>query len=170
MTEGRVMIPLMACVVRLRGGGRGDDEKAKFKGERQKRKDGKVRGDKDGKKRKKRARAEEGEEEQDSEWEGERKGVHAFVGGDGVGAKLMEKMGYIGGGLGSRGQGIEDPIKVEKRGGKAGLGKQPEDTKKKQGRKAVTLFSDEDSGDDAMDEFGSKGNRKRKEWKKKVKM
>ena len=42
--------------------------------------------------------------------------------GDGVGARMMGQMGYTGGGLGSNGQDIQEPIQARPRDGRAGLG------------------------------------------------
>jgi hypothetical protein len=182
-TRPATLWPVMAVgAMRLRGGG---GEGGKVSGERAKGREG--QGDerpeakkKGGKKRKRQvldSKEMDGgmavdDSSFDSEWEGKAKKVHDMVGGDGVGAKLMEKMGYMGGGLGSRGQGIQDPISAEQRGGRAGLGKEPEEERKgrkgKMGRQPA-MFEDESIEDDAMDEAGPEGNRRRREWKNQVK-
>jgi len=47
---------------------------------------------------------------------------YPIASGDGVGARMMGQMGYTGGGLGSNGQGIQEPIQARPRDGRAGLG------------------------------------------------
>jgi hypothetical protein len=49
-------------------------------------------------------------------------GGNPIASGDGVGARMMGQMGYTGGGLGSNGQGIQEPIQARPREGRAGLG------------------------------------------------
>jgi hypothetical protein len=107
-----------------------------------------------------------------SDWESSESKVNADF-HNSPAARMMEKMGWAGGGLGRKGQGIKEAISATGSMRRSGIGTDPgesEAPKSKSYRQGDLLFSDSSENDssDYLVGRGGEARKKKKRWKQKV--